>query len=251
MAEVDVFYCEVREKTGTGGARSARREGWVPGIIYGGGKGPVPIRLRFTEVAAAHKAGRMRAHLAKIEVPGQDYLQPVIAREVQTDPVRDFPVHVDLLRVDEKTRIDVEIPVRFVNEELSPGLKRGGVLNVVRHMIEVFAPATAIPEYLVADVTGLDIGDAIHISAIKLPEGVTPTIRDRDFTVATIAAPSVLKTPEEEEAEAAAAAAAAAPVEGEEGEAAEGAEAKPAAEKEEKGGKKEEKAGKGEEKKKG
>lgn len=196
MAEADVFYCEVRERTGTGGARAARREGWVPGVLYGGGDDPVAIRLRYIEVAKAHKAGRMRAHLARIDVPGQKELQPVIAREVQTDPVRDFPIHVDLLRVNEKTRLDVEIPVRFLNEEDSPGLKRGGVLNIVRHTVEVYAPATAIPEYLEADVAGLDIGDSIHISAIKLPEGVTPTITDRDFTVATIAAPSAMRSEE-------------------------------------------------------
>ncbi|HXI87786.1 MAG TPA: 50S ribosomal protein L25/general stress protein Ctc, partial [Parvularculaceae bacterium] len=142
----------------------------------------------------------MKAHLAKIDVPGQDYLQPVIAREVQVDPVSDFPIHVDLMRVDESTRIDVEIPVHFLNEELSPGLKRGGVLNIVRHTIEVYAPATAIPEYFEADVTGLDIGDAVHISSIKMPEGVTPTITDRDFTIATIAAPSALRSEEAEEA---------------------------------------------------
>lgn len=207
--KTDIFKCEVRERVGTGGARAERREGWVPGVLYGGGQGPVSIRLRFDEVNRAQKAGRMKAHLAKIEVPGQDYLQPVIAREVQLDRVRDFPIHVDLLRVDEKTRINVDIPVRFLNEGISPGLKRGGVLNIVRHTVEVYAPATAIPEYLEADVAGLDIGDAIHISAIKLPEGVTPTITDRDFTVATIAAPSALRSEEDE--------AAATPAEGAEG----------------------------------
>ncbi|MBI1366520.1 MAG: 50S ribosomal protein L25/general stress protein Ctc [Alphaproteobacteria bacterium] len=200
MAETDIFYCEVRERAGKGAARAARREGWVPGVLYGGGKDPVSIRLRVNEVTKAHQAGRMRAHLAKIDVPGQKELQPVIAREVQVDPVRDFPIHVDLMRVDESTRIDVEIPVHFLNEDASPGLKRGGVLNIVRHTIEVYAPATAIPEYFEADVTGLDIGDAVHISSIKLPEGVTPTITDRDFTVATIAAPSALRSEEAGEA---------------------------------------------------
>lgn len=209
MAETDIFRCEVRERTGTGGARAARREGWVPGVLYGGDAAPVSIRLRATEVIRAHSAGRMRAHLAKIDVPGQDFLQPVIAREVQVDPVTDTPIHVDLMRVDEKTRLDVEIPVRFLNEEASPGLKRGGVLNIVRHTVELYAPATAIPEYIEADVTGLDIGDSIKISAIKLPEGVTPTITDRDFTIATIAAPSTMRTEEEEAAEAAATAEAA------------------------------------------
>lgn len=205
MAETDIFRCEVRERTGTGGARAARRNGWVPGVLYGGGADPVAIQLRTVEVLKAHLAGRMRSHLAKIDVPGQDYLQPVITRDVQVDPVSDLPIHVDMMRVDEKTRIDVEIPVRFLNEEASPGLKRGGVLNIVRHMVELYAPATAIPEYIEADVTGLDIGDSIKISAIKLPEGVTPTITDRDFTIATIAAPSTMRSAEEEEAAAAAA----------------------------------------------
>ena len=204
--KVDIFYCEVRQRTGKGGARATRRDGFIPGTLYGGDKGPVSVRLRKAEVEKAHFAGRMRSHLAKIEVPGQDYLQPVIARSVQVDPVRDFPVHVDLMRVDENTRIDVAVTVRFVNQEASPGLKRGGVLNIVRHEVELFAPATAIPEFLVADVTGLDIGDSIHISAINLPEGVTPKIRDRDFTVATIAAPSALRSDENEAATADAAA---------------------------------------------
>ena len=194
MAQTDIFYCEVREGKGTGAAREARRNGFVPGTLYGGDLGPVAINLRYVEVAKAHFAGRMRAHLAKIQVPGQKELQPVIAREVQVDPVKDMPIHVDLMRVDEKTRIDVEIPVHFINQEASPGLKRGGVLNVVRHLVELYAPATAIPEFLTADCTGLDIGDAIHISAIPLPAGVTPVITDRDFTVATIAAPSALRS---------------------------------------------------------
>lgn len=200
MAETDIFYCEVRERTGTGGAREARRQGWVPGVLYGGDQGPVSIRLKQKEVLLAFSAGRMRSHLAKIDVPGQDYLQPVLARQVQVDPVTDLPIHVDMMRVDENTRIDVAITVRFLNEETSPGIKRGGVLNIVRHEVEVYAPATAIPEYLEADCDGLDIGDAIKISAIKLPAGVTPVITDRDFTIATIAAPSALRSEEDEKA---------------------------------------------------
>ncbi|MGE0408484.1 MAG: 50S ribosomal protein L25/general stress protein Ctc [Amphiplicatus sp.] len=205
MAEADVFYCEVRARTGTGSARADRREGFVPGVLYGGGKEPVAVRLRYNEVAKAHFAGRMKSHLAKIDVAGQNELQPVLPREVQVDPIKDMPIHVDLMRVDATTRIDVEVPVRFLNEGVSPGLKRGGVLNIVRHTVELYAPATAIPEYLEADVGGLDIGDAVHISSIKLPEGVTPTITDRDFTIATIAAPTVFRAEDE---------AAAAPAEG-------------------------------------
>lgn len=204
MAETDVFYCEPREKTGTGGARASRRADWVPGVLYGGGADPVAIQLKSNEVVKAFKNGRLRAHLAKIDVPGEDGQQPVIARDVQVHPVKGLPIHVDLMRVDEKTRIDVAVPVRFINEEKSPGLKKGGVLNVVRHAVEVYAPATAIPEVFELDVTGLEVGDGIHASAIALPEGVTHVITDRDFTIATIAAPSALRSADEEEAEAAA-----------------------------------------------
>lgn len=203
MAETDVFYCEPRARTGTGGARAARREGWVPGVLYGGGEDPVAINLKKNEVLKAYMAGRMRAHLAKIDVPGEDGQQTVIARDVQVDPVKGQPVHVDLLRVDEKTRIKVEIPVRFLNEEQSPGLKKGGVLNVVRHAVEVTAPATAMPESFEIDVTGLDVGDTIHASAITLSKGVQLVVTDRDFTIATIAAPSALRSSDEGEAESA------------------------------------------------
>jgi large subunit ribosomal protein L25 len=194
MADIDIFQCETRDRTGTGGARATRREGWVPAVLYGGGEAPVAIRLRQKEVTKAYLAGRMKAHLAKIDVAGEDGQQSVIARAIQIHPVKDTPVHVDLMRVNEKTRIDVEIPVRFLNEELSPGLKKGGVLNVVRHAVDVYAPATAIPEIFEIDVTGLDVGDTIHVSAIKLPDGVKLVTTDRDYTIATIAAPSALRS---------------------------------------------------------
>lgn len=202
MADIDIFYCEPRPRTGTGGARAARREGWVPGVLYGDGGDPVAIQLKSNEVQKAYKAGRMRAHLAKIDVPGEDGQQSVIARDVQIDPVKGQPIHVDFLRVGEKTRIKVEIQVRFQNEEDSPGLKKGGVLNVVRHAVEVMAPAVAIPEAFDIDVTGLDVGATIHASAIDLPKGVTLVVTDRDFTIATIAAPSALRSADEEEADA-------------------------------------------------
>lgn len=204
MAETDIFYCEAREHTGTGGARAVRRDGWVPGVLYGGGADPVPIQLKQTEVQKAYLAGRLKAHLAKIDVKGEDGQQPVIARAVQVHPVKGTPVHIDLMRVDEKTRIDVEIPVRFLNEDQSPGLKKGGVLNVVRHTVEVYAPATSIPEVFEVDVAGLDVGDAVHASAITLPKGVSLVTTDRDFTIATIASPSALRSSSEEEEAAAA-----------------------------------------------
>ncbi|MBT8471120.1 MAG: 50S ribosomal protein L25/general stress protein Ctc [Marinicaulis sp.] len=194
MAETDVFHCEPRKRTGTGGARAVRRDGWTPGVLYGGGEEPVAIRLRSNEVLKAFMHGRLRPQLAKIDVPGEDGQQPVIPRDVQIHPVKGFPIHVDLMRVNEKTRIDVEVPVRFINEDDSPGLKRGGVLNVVRHAIDIYAPATAIPDIFEIDVTGLEIGDAVHVSSIALPDGVTLVTTDRDYTVATIAAPSALKS---------------------------------------------------------
>ncbi len=199
MADIDIFHCEVRDRTGTGGARSTRRDGWIPGVIYGGGEEPVAIRLKQNEVLKAYLAGRMKAHLAKIDVPGEEGQQSVIARDVQLHPVKDMPMHVDLMRVDEKTRIDVEIPVRFLNEDDSPGLKKGGVLNVVRHVVPVYAPATSIPEVFEIDVTGLDVGDAIHVSAINLPDRVTLVTTDRDYTIATIAAPSALRSSDDGE----------------------------------------------------
>lgn len=194
MADVDVYYCEPRERTGTGGARATRREGWIPGVLYGGNAEPVAIRLKQNEIQNAYRRGRLRPQLANIDVPGQDGLQPVIPRAIQLHPVKGLPLHVDFLRVDDNTRIDVAVPVRFVNEEESPGLKRGGVLNVVRHAIEVYAPATAIPEVFEIDVTGRDIGDAIHVSSIDLAKGVSLVITDRDYTVATIAAPSSMRS---------------------------------------------------------
>jgi large subunit ribosomal protein L25 len=141
-------------------------------------------------------------------------VQRALARDVQFHPVTDWAEHVDFMRVGEKTRIRIGVPVKFTNQDKSPGIKRGGVLNVVRHTIEVYCRVDNIPQSFTIDLDGLDIGDSVHISKVKLPEGVKPTITTRDFTIAAIAAPSVLKTAEEEAAEAAAAAAAAAPVEG-------------------------------------
>jgi len=197
MAE-QTFYCEVRERTGTGGARETRREGWVPGVLYGGGKDPVAIRLRKNEILKAVNAGTLKSTLVNIDVPGQSDLQKVIPRDVQLDPVKDQPLHVDMLRVSEKTRINVEVAVRFLNDEESPGIKKGGVLNVVRHTVEVIAPATAIPDVLEFDIAQTDVGETVTISQTTLPKGVTPVISDRDFTVATITAPSALRSSENE-----------------------------------------------------
>lgn len=184
MADL-VLSVERRERTGSGGARATRRADLVPGILYGGPRGPVPIELKKTELVKALRSGKFISHLIQIDHRGER--QPVIPRAIQYHPVTDQPLHVDLFRVEESSRITVEVPVHFRNQEVCPGLKRGGVLNVVRHTVEVECPAGQIPEELVVDLAGVDIGAVIHISNVPLPEGVVPVIRDRDFTIATVA----------------------------------------------------------------
>lgn len=186
MAEI-VLNVEVRERTGTGGAREARRSGKVPGVLYGGSKDPVAISVRANEFRKALYTGKLLGHLVTLKYG--DETQPVIAKAVDMHPVTDEPWHFDLFRVDEHQAVKIAIPVHFKNHEASPGLKRGGTLNVVRHDVEVTAPADAIPEELVFDLTGLDIGDTIRISAFQLPKGVEPAM-DRDFVVATVAGTS-------------------------------------------------------------
>jgi len=187
MAEI-VLNVEVRERTGTGGARDARRQGKVPGVLYGGPRGPVPISINGKDFGKALYTGKLLGHLVTLRYGEES--QPVIARDVQFDPVTDRPVHFDLFRVDETKPVKIAVVVQFRNHEESPGLKRGGALNIARHDVEVLAPADRIPEELIADLTGLDIGDAIRISNIALPDGVTPTITDRDFVIATVAGSS-------------------------------------------------------------
>ncbi|MBC6402048.1 MAG: 50S ribosomal protein L25/general stress protein Ctc [Hyphomonadaceae bacterium] len=174
----------VRENTGTGLARAARRDGEVPGILYGGGQNPVAIALRRNEVLRAINSGRFLANMIEISHEGKK--QKVITKEVQFHPVNDMPVHIDLYRVKETTVIEVEISVNFVGDDSAPGIKRGGILNVVRYAVEVKCPAGSIPDTIEADVSHMDIGDSLHISDVTLPEGVTPAISDRDFTIATI-----------------------------------------------------------------
>ncbi|MGV6800646.1 MAG: 50S ribosomal protein L25/general stress protein Ctc [bacterium] len=195
--DVFIFDCEVRQRAGTGGSRAVRRDGWIPAVLYGGDAEPVNIKLRYNQILKAYNTGRLIDILSKIRVEGQDD-QLVIGRDIQVDPVKDLPMHVDLMRVSDKTRVKVNVPMRFLNEEDCPGLKTGGVLNVVRHDIEVNAPATAIPEALEIDLSEAEVGDTIHASALNLPKGVDLTVTDRDFTVATIAAPSALRSAEDE-----------------------------------------------------
>jgi large subunit ribosomal protein L25 len=175
----------VRPRAGKGAARQSRRDGLVPAVIYGDGQPPTPIAVDTKELGLAISKGRFGATLFDINLDGTKHR--VIPRDVQLHPVKDTPVHVDFQRVGVKSRIRVAVPTRFINEAASPGLKRGGILNVVRHVVEVTCPASAIPAEFVFDLTGLEIGRSIHISATQMPEGVRPTIVGRDFTVATIA----------------------------------------------------------------
>jgi large subunit ribosomal protein L25 len=189
MAEATVLTAEARSATGKGAARATRRAGRIPAIIYGDGKEPVTVSLDTRGLRNALNHPGFFSTLYDLDVGGERLR--VLARDVQLDPVKDTPLHVDFLRVSAASRIHVEVPVHFINEEASPGLKHGGVLNIVRHEIELSCRADSIPHDIVVDLTGREVGDSIHISDVTLPEGVQPTITDRDFTIATIAAPTV------------------------------------------------------------
>ena len=185
---VDAIVLSVQNRVGTGTARALRRAGLVPGIIYGGNKQPMPISLEFRHLAKEMETAGINNRTFELDIDGHKEL--VLAREIQKNPVTDRPIHVDFLRITASTSVTVEIPVRFVNEKQSIGLTRGGVLNIVRHLIEITVSARSIPDAIEVDLSGYNIGDSIHISAVSLPEGVSTTIHDRDFTIATIAAPS-------------------------------------------------------------
>lgn len=197
MADINQITALRRDGVGKGAARAARREGQVPAVIYGGKEAPLPISLerRMLE-KEIHREGFF-AHLYDIEVDGTAHR--VLARDVQLDPVKDLPIHVDFLRVSATTEVNVDVPVHFVNQEESPGLERGGMLNVVRYTLELVCKADSIPESVEVDLTGLEIGDSVHISQVALPAGVRPAIEDRDFTVASVAAPSAIKEEAAEE----------------------------------------------------
>ena len=179
-----VLSVEQRERVGTSGARATRNAQLVPGVLYGGALGPVPIELKRDELLRALRSGKFVSHM--IELDHQGKKQNVIPKAIQYHPVSEEPIHIDLYRIEADSIIDVEVPVHFKNQDQSPGLKKGGALNIVSHTIKLHVPAGKIPEEIVVDLTGLDIGDSIHISSIPLPEGARPVIRDRDFTVATI-----------------------------------------------------------------
>lgn len=184
MAQTEL-KATARPRAGKGASRQARREGKVPAVIYGDGQPPETIALDYNELWKQVLKGHFTSTVFEIDVEGKK--NRVIPRDLQVDPVKDKPIHVDFLRIGKEGLIRVQVPVRFINEGQSPGLKRGGVLNIVRHEIEVTCPYDKIPPHFEVDLDGLEIGRSIHISSITLPEDVTPTIKGRDFTIATIA----------------------------------------------------------------
>ncbi|MDH5558027.1 MAG: 50S ribosomal protein L25/general stress protein Ctc [Alphaproteobacteria bacterium] len=208
MSIQSVISAEMRDRAGKGAARAIRRAGRVPAVIYGDKKDPMMISLEPRELRKQLHTGNFFATVYSVEIAGGEKVR-VLPRDVQFHPVRDETLHVDFLRVSKSTRTKVMVHCDFINEDDCLGLTRGGMLNVVRHEVEVICGVDDIPEHFALDLTGLDIGDSIHASALKLPEGVELTISDRDFTIATIAAPT-LKTEAEEDAEAEAASAEAA-----------------------------------------
>jgi large subunit ribosomal protein L25 len=200
MSDNTTISAEQRERVGKGSARAARRAGLVPAVIYGDKKEPVGINLSAREITRiVHQPG-IFGRLLDIEVSGQKHT--VLTRDIQFHPVTDVILHMDFLRVSGSAKVAVAVPVEFINEDNCPGLRIGGVLNVVRYEVELLCPATAIPEKITVDLDGIKIGDSIHISAIPLPDGVEPTITDRDFTVATLASPGGGVKNEDEDGEA-------------------------------------------------
>jgi large subunit ribosomal protein L25 len=194
MSDTYELKAEARELVGKGSAREVRRNGKVPAVIYGDKQPPLAIALSYKEIYYKIHGGGFLTTVATIDLDGKKI--QVLPKDYQLDPVRDFPMHVDFLRVGKNTEVNVQVPVHFINEEKSPGIKRGGTLNIVRHEVEFRCPANAIPEFITVDLDGTEIGDSIHISAIKLPKNVTPVIADRDFTIATIAGTSASKSEE-------------------------------------------------------
>jgi large subunit ribosomal protein L25 len=193
MAEI-VLNVQVRETVGTGGARGVRNAGMVPGVLYGAGKGPVPIAVRTPEFRKALHTGKLLGHLVTLRYGDEE--QAVIAKDVQFHPVTDEPVHFDLFRVDAHAALRISVPVHFRGQDVSPGLKRGGALNVNLHEVEVLAPADAIPEEILVDLSALDIGDSVRTSDLTLPERVKVTAHHEGVTVASIASSRALTSEE-------------------------------------------------------
>jgi len=199
MADVIKLAVDARERAGKGAARTTRREGRIPAVIYGNKQDPVLISLEPIELDRHIRGSGFFSNIYDLEVGGNTHR--ALARDLQLDPVTDRPLHVDFMRFSKKTRLVMEISVNFINEDECQGLRRGGVLNIVRHSIEMRCSPESIPEGIEVDLQGYDVGDSIHISAVTLPDDVELTITDRDFTVATIAAPTISAEPTDEDGE--------------------------------------------------
>ncbi|RMC30990.1 50S ribosomal protein L25/general stress protein Ctc [Paracoccus alkanivorans] len=195
--EIPDLVAEARAGTGKGAARQARREGKVPGIVYGDHKDPVPVAFNFNELLTKLRAGRFMSTLWNLKVEGQEDVR-VICRSVQKDVVKDLPIHVDFMRLRRTSKVKLFIPVEFVGHENCPGLRKGGTVVTVRSEVELVVTAGDIPDHITVDLSGLEIGDGVHIEDVTLPAGSKPTI-DRNFAIANIAAPSALRSSDDEE----------------------------------------------------
>ncbi|MBV9527680.1 50S ribosomal protein L25/general stress protein Ctc [Sphingomonas sp.] len=198
MSEQLTLPAEARDRAGKGASRALRRDGRVPAVVYGEKKEPLSVHVEEKLLSKMLSTGHFMNSVVMIDVAGQAHR--TLPKAIDFHPVTSRPIHVDFLRIGEHTKVTVAVPVRFDNEEASPGLKRGGVLNVVQHELELVCDAASIPDEIHVPLDGLDIGDSIHISAVTLPKGTTAAIEDRDFTIATVVAPSAMKSEEEETA---------------------------------------------------
>jgi large subunit ribosomal protein L25 len=196
MSEQLTLSAETRERAGKGASRVLRRNGRVPAVVYGNNEDPLAIHLEEKVLVKALSSGHFMNSVVMIDAGGA--LARTLPKDVQFHPVTDRPLHVDFLRISEHAKVNVAVPIRFVDEEESKGLKRGGVLNAVRHDLELICDAAEIPEAIEISLAGLDIGDSLHISHVRLPAGTESAITDRDFTIATIVSPSVYKVEAED-----------------------------------------------------
>lgn len=194
MSDQLTLSAEARERAGKGASRALRREGRVPAVIYGNNEEPTTVHLEEKALMKALHTGHFMNSVVMVGVGGKDIR--TLPKDVSFHPVTDRPLHVDFLRISEHAKVTVNVPVHFINELAAPGIKRGGVLNIVRHELELVCDAAEIPDEIAVDLTGFEVGDSIHISAVTLPKGVSSAITDRDFTIATIVAPSALKSSE-------------------------------------------------------
>jgi large subunit ribosomal protein L25 len=196
MSDQLTLAAEARDRVGKGASRSLRRQGRVPAVIYGNNEDPTPIHVGEKELTKLLMTGHFMNSVIMVDVGGK--ATRTLPKDVTFDVVTDRPVHADFLRISEHAKVHVNVPVRFTDEAEAPGIKRGGVLNVVRHELELVVDAANIPDEIVISLKGLEVGDAVHISHVTLPEGAAPAIEDRDFTIATVVAPSALKATEGE-----------------------------------------------------